>query len=191
MKQGIVGGLLIVGGAIFSLFVPQVLGLVKTLSFTVPSVTLSAGIYVWTLWAHGGSDVFLGYFLMVLWGALLVDAGAFMIGAFIFAVKAVEVFTLNQTRNTRIAFDEIVSCLGYSCVAFFICLLFLYLASWMDVGIGAWTTKSPLFTEDIYNSLFFWGAKGYLYVYPLSMVVAGLFILKESCRKWRQGVLHG
>lgn len=191
MKQGIVGGLLIVGGAIFSLFVPQVLGLVKTLSFMVLSAALSAGNHVWTLWAHGGSDAFLRYLLIVLWGALLVDAVAFIIGAFILAMKAVEVFTLSQTRNTRIDFDEIFSCLGYSCIAFFICLLFLYLASWMDVGIGAWTTKSPLFTEDIYNSMFFWGVKGYLYVYPMSMVVAGLFILKEGCRKLRQGVLHG
>lgn len=191
MKQGIVGGLLIVVGVIFSPFGPQVLGWVKTLFLMVLSATLLAGSYAWTLWTHGGSDAFLWSLLMVLWGALLVDAGACMIGAFILAVKAVGVFTLSQTRNTGIDFDEIVSCFGYSCLTFSLCILCLYLASWVDVGIGAWTTQSSFFTEGTYKSLFFWGVKGYLYIYPLSMVVAGLFILKESCRKWGQNILRG
>ncbi|MEK7568944.1 MAG: hypothetical protein AAB497_02425 [Patescibacteria group bacterium] len=179
MRQGIVGGLLVIGGAILSPFGPQVLGWGKELFLSALSVL----IHGWTLWAHGGSDTFLLSFLVVLWTSMLVYVILIFIGAVALVTKAAGVFALNQTRNTGVNFGEIFSCLGYSCIAFLSCILVLSGAKGIDTGIGSWTTEPSIFAESTYNFLFYRGVKGYLYVYPISMVVAGLYILQDSCRK--------
>ena len=191
MKQGIVGGLLVIGGVILSPFGPWVLGWMRTLSLIALSATLSVSNYAWTLWAHGGSDTFLWHFLVVLWTILLVDAAFLLVYAVFLAVDAARVFALDQTRNTRVNFSETVSDLCNSCLAFSFCIIFLYIASWVDAGVGSWTTEPSLFAESTYNSLFYWGVKVYLSVYPVSMVVAGLYILQNSCRKWGQSMSRG
>lgn len=186
MKNGIVGGLLVVGGVILSPFGPQVLGWGKELFLSAFSV-LSYG---WTLWAHGGADTFLWSFLTTLWAIMLVYVVIILAGAVALVTKAAGVFALNQTR-TGVNFGEIFSCLGYSCIAFLSCILVLTGAKVIDTGIGVLTIHSSFFTGNTYDSLFLWGVKGYLYVYPLMMVVSGIFILQDSCRKWGQNMLRG
>lgn len=195
MRQGIVGGLLViggvVGGVILSPFRSQVLGWGKALVLSALSAILSAGSYGWTLWAHGGADTFLWLFLVVLWAVILIWMVVFMAMAVNFVVKAGTILILAQKRSSRIDFYEIILNLCYSLSSLLFCAFFWYLASLVDAGVGALTTHSSLLEGNPYDSLFFWGMKGYLYVYPVSMVVAGLYILQDSCRKWGQSMSRG
>lgn len=188
MKQGIVGGLLVIGGVILSPFALQIFGWGETLYLMVLSATLSARSY-WALWTHGISEGVPLFFLGTLWVILLAWVAIFLVSAVILTMKAVRVFALNQTRNMGIDFNEVTSCLGYSLASLLCSVIFLCFASLADIGVGSWTTKPSFFTESTYKFLFFWGVRGYLYVYPLSMVIAGLFILQDSCRKWGKSVL--
>lgn len=191
MKQGIVGGLLIVAGVIFSPFGPQILEWVKTLSFMVISTGFWVGNHVWTLWTHGGSDTLLWLFLRIAWAVFLIYAVALLFVAVAFVVRVVIVFALDSISDARMDLHWIFRRLIYSCGAFLLYLLFLYLTRLVDVGIGAWTTRLPVFTDSTYDLVFFWGVEGYLFAYPLSMVFAGILILQDSCRKWMRGMLRG
>lgn len=190
MKQWIVGGLLVIGGVIISPFGPWVLGWIKTLSLMVFSATLSARSY-WALWTHGGSNAFLWFFLGTLWAIMLVYAVIAMIAALVLAVNAVKVFALDRTRNTRVGLGEIFSNLCYSFLALFIYDILLYFASLIDASVGSWTTKPSIFAEGTYKSLFYLGVKGYLFVYSVSMMVAGLYILMDTSRKLVRSIRHG